>query len=62
MKLAKEEIGVNNTLITSMRRKVEMFEPILQLRADGQNLRNCLTDYIINEWKVKLSDTYMERK
>ena len=43
----------------SLKRKVEVLEPIIQVQKDGEDLRKCLIDLILSEWRARISDEYM---
>ena len=43
----------------SLKRKVEVLDPIIQVQKDGEDLRKCLIDLILSEWRVRISDEYM---
>ena len=41
------------------RKKLEHFEPILQVMKDGENLRKSFTDYILKDWTDRIGPDYM---
>ena len=41
------------------KKKLEHFEPILQVMKDGENLRKSFTDYILKDWTDRIGPDYM---
>ena len=54
-----EELSVNNK---AYKKKVEFLEPLVDLKKEGQNLRESLLTYILANWENKYGDNFAVKK
>ena len=55
----KESIQTITKRNYDLKQKLDILEPILQIKMDDRDLRRNLTDYMMNEWRDRFSEAYM---
>ena len=43
----------------SMKRKLDLIDPLLKHKIDGMGIDKCLAAYMMQEWRDRISDEYM---
>ncbi len=42
------------------RNKLVLYEPILQVKEEGKDVRSCFTEFIMAEWRDRFEETFLK--
>jgi hypothetical protein len=49
------------TICNASQKKLELYDPILQLKEEGKDLRTCISDYVLGGWKERYDGEYISK-